>query len=47
MRRTDGHREDVPYLSREDIEAEAALVLAEFGQWHPAMQLAYGPRMQS
>jgi hypothetical protein len=27
MKRTSGQRQDVPYLSREDIEAEAALVL--------------------
>jgi hypothetical protein len=34
MRRIGGNRQDVPYMSREDIEAEAALVLAEFGQTH-------------
>jgi hypothetical protein len=33
-RRIGGDREDVPYLPREDIEAEATLVLAEFGQAH-------------
>ncbi len=34
MKRTSSQRHDVPYLSREEIEAEAALVLAEFGQGH-------------
>lgn len=34
MKRIGGQHQDVPYLSREDIESEAALVLAEFGQAH-------------
>jgi len=33
-RRTRTAREGVPFLPREDIEAEAALLLAEFGQTH-------------
>jgi len=33
-KRISGHRGDVPYLPREDIKAEAALVLTEFGQAH-------------
>jgi len=35
VRRTSSNRQEVPYLSKEDIEAEAALVLAEFVQKQP------------
>jgi len=33
-RRTRGHRTGVPFLPREDIEAKAVLVLAEYGEQH-------------